>query len=309
MKCLVLGGGGFIGSHVCDVLVSAGHDVRIFEKDHVSKENVEHLISNVEWVEGDFTNPTHLKEIVKGVDIVIHSIGTTHPRTSNENPVYDISSNLISTLYLLESARDASVRKVIFFSSGGTVYGIPQTIPIPEDHPTEPICSYGIQKLAIEKYLKLFYHLYGLDYAIMRISNPYGERQRPRALQGAAAVFLYKALMGEEIEIWGDGSVTRDYLHIRDVARAVLLLTDYTGSNKLFNIGGGHGYSLLDLVRIIEKVVNHPVKVRFTPARPFDVPVNVLDITRASEILKWRPEIGLEEGLQRTMSYLKNLIN
>lgn len=304
MKCLVLGGGGFIGSHVCDVLVSAGHDVRIFEKEHVSKENIEHLISSVEWVEGDFTNQTHLKEIVKGVDIIIHSIGTTHPRTSNENPVYDISSNLISTLYLLESARDSGVRKVIFFSSGGTVYGIPQTIPIPEDHPTEPICSYGIQKLAIEKYIKLFYHLYGLDYAIMRISNPYGERQRPHALQGAVAVFMNKALNGEEIEIWGDGSVTRDYLHIRDVARAVLLLTDYSGCNKLFNIGGGHGYSLLDMIRIIEKVINHPVKVRFMPARPFDVPVNVLDITRARDIIKWRPEIGLEEGLQRTMSYL-----
>jgi UDP-glucose 4-epimerase len=140
----------------------------------------------------------------------------------------------------------------------------------------------------------------------MRISNPYGERQRPRALQGAAAVFLHKAILGEEVEIWGDGSVTRDYLHIHDVARAVLLLTDYTGGNKIFNIGGGHGYSLLDLVRIIEKVVNHPVKVRFTPARPFDVPVNVLDITRAREILKWRPEIGLEVGLQRTMIYLRN---
>ena len=112
--------------------------------------------------------------------------------------------------------------------------------------------------------------------------------------------------MGRRLK-YGETDRTRDYLHIRDVARAVLLLTDYRGSNKLFNIGGGHGYSLLDLIRIIEKVINHPVKVRFTPARPFDVPVNVLDITRAREILKWRPEIGLEEGLQRTMSYLKSL--
>src|SRR3972149_10968356 len=241
MKYLVLGGGGFIGSHVCDSLVKAGHQVRIFEKEHVSKNNIEHLISSIEWVEGDFTNETHLKEIVKGVDIIIHSIGTTHPRTSNENPVYDISSNLISTLHLLDAAKDEGVKKVIFFSSGGTVYGIPKTIPIPEDHPTEPLCSYGIQKLAIEKYLRLYHYLYGLDYAIMRIYNPYGERQRPHALQGAVAVFMNKALIGEGIEIWGDGSVTRDYLHISDVARAVSILSDYHGEYKLFNIGGGHG--------------------------------------------------------------------
>jgi len=305
MKYLVLGGGGFIGSHVCDMLLKAGHEVRIFEKEHVSKENIAHLISDVEWVEGDFTNQTHIKEIVKGIDIVIHSIGTTHPRTSNENPVYDISSNLISSLHLLAEAKNAGVRKVIFFSSGGTLYGIPQTIPIPEDHPTEPICSYGIQKLAIEKYLRLYSHLYGLDYAIMRISNPYGERQRPVTTQGAVAVFLYKALKDEEIEIWGDGSVTRDYLHISDVARAVLLLSNYHGEYKLFNIGAGKGYTLMDVIGMIEKTIGRSVKVRFTPARPFDVPVNILDTTRARTMLLWKPTIGFEEGIKRTMSYMR----
>lgn len=304
MKFLVLGGGGFIGSHVSDILVKAGHDVRIFEKEHVSKENIEHLVTNVEWVEGDFTNQSHLQEIVKGIDIIIHSIGTTHPRTSNENMVYDITSNLISTLHLLDAAKDAGVKKVIFFSSGGTVYGIPKTIPIPEDHPTEPLCSYGIQKLAIEKYLKLYYHLYGLDYAIMRISNPYGERQRPVTTQGAVTVFLFKALKDEEIEIWGDGSVTRDYLHIHDVARAVLLLSNYQGEYKLFNIGAGKGYNLKDVLGMIEKTIGHPVNVRFTPARPFDVPVNILDTTRARTILLWEPAIGFEEGIKRTMNYM-----
>lgn len=308
MKYLVLGGGGFIGSHVCEILLQAGHEVRIFEKEHVSKENIEHLVSDVEWVEGDFTNETHIKEVVKGIDIVIHSIGTTHPRTSNENMVYDITSNLISTLNLLGAAKDAGVKKVIFFSSGGTVYGIPQTIPIPEDHPTEPLCSYGIQKLAIEKYLKLYYHLYGLDYAIMRISNPYGERQRPVTTQGAVTVFLNKALMDEEIEIWGDGSVTRDYLHIYDVARAVLLLSNYKGDNKLFNIGSGNGHTLLDVIRVIEKNIGHSVRVRFTPARPFDVPVSILDINRARTMLLWEPTIGFEEGIKRAMDYMGKYI-
>lgn len=303
MKCLVLGGGGFLGSHVSDALLEAGYSVRIFEKERVSKESVRHLLADVEWVEGDFANESHLREVVKGVDVIIHSVCTTLPKTSNENTVYDISTNLVPTLHLLDAAKKEGVGKVIFFSSGGTIYGIPQRIPIPEDHPNDPVVSYGIQKLAIEKYLNLYHHLYGLDYGVMRISNPYGERQRPIATQGAVAVFLHKALNKEEIEIWGDGSVKRDYLHVSDVARAVLKLLSHKGEHRLFNIGSGKGLSLLELIESIEKVTGASVKVRFTPARPFDVPVNVLDITRAARELSWSPEVELQEGLRRTMAY------
>lgn len=304
MRCLVLGGGGFLGSHVSEALLGAGHSVRVFEKELVNKESVAHLLPKVEWTEGDFTNEAHVKEAVAGVDCVIHSLCTTLPKSSNDNPVYDISSNLVSTLHLLEASRDAGVKKVIFFSSGGTVYGIPRYTPIPEGHPNDPVCSYGIQKLAIEKYLMLFRHLYGLGYGIMRISNPFGERQRPHASQGAAVVFLNKALKGETIEIWGDGSVTRDYLYVKDVAGAVLKLLDYDGDQRIFNIGSGKGMSLLQLIEAIEKVTGRKAKVRFTPSRPFDVPVNVLDIRLAEKELGWRPEAGFEEGLRRTMDYL-----
>ncbi len=308
MKSLVLGGGGFLGSHVTEALLRAGHSVRIFEKELVSKDNVEHLLSDTEWVEGDFTNEAHIKQIVKGIDYIIHSLGTTQPKTSNENPVYDISSNLISTLHLLDAAKNEGIKKVIFFSSGGTIYGVPESIPITEAHPTEPICSYGIQKLAIEKYMKLYHRLYGLDYGIMRISNPYGERQRPHASQGAVTVFLYKALKNETIEIWGDGSVTRDYLYVSDVADAVLTLLQFDGKNKIFNIGSGKGLSLLGLIRNIEEVIGRKVRVNFTPARAFDVPVNVLDTTRAKNELLWSPKIGLESGLKRMADYLSKFI-
>lgn len=304
MKCLVLGGGGFIGSHVCDALLSAGYGVRIFEKERVSKENVEHLLKRIEWIEGDFTNKVQLEEIVKGVDVIVHAIATTLPKTSNENPVYDIESNLVSTLHLLEAAKTEKVKKVVFFSSGGTVYGIPQKTPIAEDHPTEPICSYGIQKLAIEKYLNLYRYLYAIDYAVMRIANPYGERQRPLATQGSVIVFLYKAMRGEQIEVWGDGSVVRDFLHVTDVARAVVKLIEYNGNHRIFNVGGGTGYSLLTVLKEIERVIGREPDVRFSQARPFDVPVNVLDITRAKTELGWVPEVGFEEGLKRTMAFL-----
>lgn len=307
MKCLILGGGGFIGSHVCETLLKAGYSVRVFEKERVNKDNLKNILSDIEWVEGDFTNKSQVREVVRGVDFIVHAICTTLPQTSNQNPAYDISTNLISTLHLLDAAKEAGVKKIIFFSSGGTVYGIPRKIPIPEDHPTDPIVSYGIQKLAIEKYLRLYQHLYGVDYSIMRISNPYGRRQRPEASQGVVTVFLHKALKGEEIEIWGDGSVTRDYLYISDVAEAVLKLLEYRGENRIFNAGSGKGLSLLDLIRMIEKTIGRPVDVSFTPARPFDVPVNILDISRVKKELSWHPEIDLEEGLRLTMAYLLEL--
>jgi len=307
MKCLVLGGGGFLGSHACDALLAHGCRVRVFEKQYVGKENIQHAIKDIEWIEGDFTNRAHLREIVQGMDYVIHAIGTTLPESSNENPVYDISSNVISTLQLLEAAKEAGIKKIIFFSSGGTVYGVPQKIPIEEDHPTDPINSYGIQKLTIEKYLKLYYHLYGLDYAIMRISNPYGERQRPIASQGAVAVFLYRALKNETVEIWGDGSVTRDYVYVSDVADVITLLLRYEGKSKLFNIGSGRGLSLLELLKTFEKIIGRPVDVRFTSARPFDVPVNILDNSLARRELSWAPKIGLDEGIRRTIKYLSEL--
>ncbi len=308
MKALVLGGGGFLGSHVVDALLGEGYAVRIFEKESVKCDNIEHVLDKVELVEGDFTNETHLKEAVKGVDYIVHCISTTFPKGSNDNPAYDISSNLVSTLHLLDAAVAEKVKKVIFFSSGGTVYGIPEKSPIPEEHPTDPLVSYGIQKLAIEKYLKLYQHLYGLDYGIMRISNPYGERQRPLATQGAVTVFLYKALKNESIEIWGDGTVTRDYLYVTDVSRAVTKLLKYTGDTRLFNIGSGKGLSLLDIVSSIEAVIGTRLDVRYTPARPFDVPVNVLDTTRASTVLGWTPSVELSEGLALTVDYLKGLL-
>jgi UDP-glucose 4-epimerase len=211
---------------------------------------------------------------------------------------------VISTLHLLQAAKKAGVKKVIFFSSGGTVYGVPQRIPISENHPTDPICSYGIQKLAIEKYLKLFHHLYGLDYAVMRMSNPYGERQRPLASQGAVAVFLYKAMLREPIEIWGDGSVTRDYVHVSDVAGVIPVLVRYSGKHKIFNIGSGKGTSLLELIKIAETITGDSIEVRFRPARPFDVPVNILDISLAKRALSWTPAVDLEEGARRTLKFL-----
>lgn len=308
MRCLLLGGGGFQGSHLSDILVDSGHSVRIFEKRNASKKNVMHLLDRIEWIEGDFVVPEHLHDALNGVDVVFHLVSTTLPRSSNEDTVYDINTNLIPTLHLLEASRKLKVKKIIFFSSGGTVYGIPKSIPINEEHPTNPICSYGIQKLAIEKYLKLYHHLYDLDYAVLRISNPYGERQLPTGSQGAVAVFAYKALKNEPIEIWGDGLVTRDYVHVSDVARAAMTLLSYQGKYKIFNIGSGIGISLLDVVKVIEKIMGKKLGINFLSARALDVPINILDIGLATHELSWNPEIRFDRGLQQTIKWFSSRV-
>lgn len=304
-RVLVLGGGGFIGSNLCAGLLASGHKVRVLEYPHVRPQSAASLLKQVEWHEGDFTNPVEVDAAIQGCDLVFHLISTTLPRSSNENPAYDVESNLIATLRMLDSARRHGVRKVIYASSGGTVYGVPNEVPIPESHPTQPIVSYGITKLSIEKYLHLFYTLYGLDYCILRLANPYGRGQRVVASQGAIAVFLHKALRDETIEIWGDGSVTRDYIYISDVISAMLRAMGETGGHRLFNIGSGEGMSLNLILQHIQVAIGRDVRRKYLPGRSFDVPINVLDTHRAREVLSWRPETGIEEGIRRTLFWMQ----
>jgi UDP-glucose 4-epimerase len=259
--------------------------------------------SGVEFVEGDFGNRNDVSAALDGCRTVFHLVGTTHPKTSNDDPVRDLESNLLTTVQCLELARRNAIEKIVFSSSGGTVYGLPTTVPIPEHHETRPLCSYGIHKLAIEHYLHLYRSLYGLDYCVLRLANPFGERQRPEASQGAVAVFLDKALRGEEIVIWGDGSAVRDYVYVADVARAFCQAARYTGTPRIFNIGSGQGLSVNDLISSIETVSGRPVARRYLPGRPFDVTVSVLDTSLAAQHLGWRPRCSFEEGLRRTLEW------
>jgi UDP-glucose 4-epimerase len=304
MKCLVLGGGGFLGSHLSEALLAQGYAVRIFDRPNLLRFKSFHENQDLEWVEGDFINREHVADAVSGCDFIFHLVSTTLPRSSNENPAYDVETNVISTVHLLEVAAKKQVRKIIFVSSGGTVYGIPKEIPIKESHPTEPICSYGIGKLAIEKYLSLFHLLHGLEYCVLRLANPFGERQRVAAAQGAVAVFLDKALRNENIEIWGDGSVVRDYFHVSDAVSALTKALVYDGTDRVFNVGSGAGKSLIEILAAIEDLLGTPVKRTYLPARAFDVPISVLDISKAAELLKWTPQTPFAEGLSRTAQWL-----
>jgi UDP-glucose 4-epimerase len=236
----------------------------------------------------------------------LHLVSTTLPKGSNEDPVYDVNTNVIGTIQMLNTMVQLRVKRIIFISSGGTVYGIPRAIPVTEDHPTNPEVSYGITKLMIEKYLYLYSRLHELEPIILRVANPYGERQRTGTAQGAVAAFIHRALAGETIEIWGDGSVARDYIYISDVACACALALQYRGANMIFNIGSGVGTSLTDLVAAIGTIIERPLQVRHLPGRSFDVPLSVLDCSLAKNELGWSPKVSLLDGLRRTISWASN---
>ena len=304
-KCLILGGCGFIGSHVAEGLLDAGYGVRVFDKINVSTRNIDHLVNDIELFEGDFTNEEVVSEAVRGVDYIFHFIGTTLPKTSTDNPVYDVESNVIATLKLLDIAAREHIRKVIFSSSGGTVYGIPQSIPIREDHPTDPTCSYGITKLAIEKYLELYRRTKALEYVCFRVSNPYGERQNVLGVQGAVAVFLGLVRSGKPITIWGTGDITRDYVYIKDLVGVFIRALHQDTPRRVFNLGSGRGTTLNELVEIIRNVTHGAVPVSYTTGRAIDVPANVLDISCARNVFAFTPVTSLPDGIRKTWEWLK----
>ena len=303
MRYLVLGGTGFIGSHLVDELAASGKSVRVFSRGLMTQAGWPGR-AKAELYTGDFCDAGSVERAVRGCETIFHLMSTTLPKSSNEDPRYDLETNVGSTLQLLESARRNGVRRIVFVSSGGTVYGRPRTLPIPETHPTDPICAHGIAKLAVEKYLDLFRVLHGLDYCVLRVSNAYGARQRTEKAHGAVAVFLSRALRGEAIEIWGDGSAARDYVHVDDVVRALLAAAaGCPGESRIFNIGTGRGTTVNGLIAVIEEACGRKVQKIYREGRPFDVQENVLDIAMARTHLGWRPEVALPDGVRKTLEW------
>jgi UDP-glucose 4-epimerase len=304
MRIVIFGGGGFIGSSIVDRLLLDDHELRIFERPRVVpyrkfKEN-----EQMEWVTGDLSNIHDVNDAIEGFDAVLHLVSTTLPKNSNEDPIYDVQTNLVATLQMLNAMVARNIRKIIFISSGGTVYGNPVYLPIDEKHPTNPLVSYGITKLTIEKYLQMFERMYGIKAITLRVANAYGERQRIETAQGAVGVFLHHALKGAPIDIWGDGSVTRDYIHASDVAEAFVRALEYSGAKRCFNISSGVGTSLNELIGMLEDTLGKPIERNYLPGRPFDVPVSVLSNDLAREELKWAPGISMQDGIARTSKWM-----
>lgn len=299
-RILVVGGSGFIGSSLIEKLVKLGMPVRALDREGVVSPLSRNIYSKVEWVTGDFTDRAVVERTVAGCDIVFHLASTTLPKSSNDDPEYDVQSNLAGTIRLLSAAAQHRVSKIIFPSSGGTVYGVPMALPVAEDHPNQPLSSYGITKLAIEKYLELFRQQHGLDYVVLRIANPYGPYHNPQRAQGAVGVFLTRAIQGKPIEIWGDGSGIRDYVYVSDVIDAMIASMDYQSGERVFNVGSGEGRSLNDVVEAIRRVTDLDVRIQYSPKRSVDLSANVLDIARMKLAMNWIPKVAFDEGIGLT---------
>jgi UDP-glucose 4-epimerase len=304
MKILVLGGSGFLGSHIVDKFLAEKHDVSVYD---LYPERFRRSPSAIKFYTGDFGNVGALDELIStGFDAVIHCVSTTTPKSSNESPEFDIQSNVIGTLYLLDICVKHKVGKLVFMSSGGTIYGdIGSAHKVDETHAVRPMCSYGVSKLTIEHYLDVYKHLRGLDYVALRLSNPYGERQSPLRALGALTVFLHRTLKKQNVEVWGDGAVTRDFIYVGDVASAVYLSTIGRISG-VYNVGTGTGLSLREILAQISVTVGHEPSVVWLPSRSFDVPRIVLDATKLKQAIPWDCVTGLDDGMSITAEWLKH---
>lgn len=303
-NCIIYGGAGFIGSHIADDLIKNNFNVTVFDKLYSSRKNIQHIQNSINFLEGDFNNKIDIRNSLKGIDYAIHLVSSTLPADSNLNPAYDVETNLLSSINLLDECAKQQIKKIIFISSGGTVYGKPEAIPIKETHPTNPNCSYGIVKLAIEKYLHLYKELKGLDYKILRLANPFGERQNPHLPQGLIIHLLYRIKKGLPIEIWGDGNIIRDYFYICDGAKSIVKAIKDNSGYSIFNIGSGIGHSINQILDKFRDVLNLDFKVNYKSARSFDVPVNILDCSLAKKQLNWKPETDFNAALGNTWRYI-----
>jgi UDP-glucose 4-epimerase len=307
---LVTGGNGFIGSHLVNQLAtSAQHRVTVFD---LYPRPYDVLPRGVQFIQGNLSNSNLIRRTLvdEGIEIVYHMAWTTIHETALKNPAADIEQNLIPSVNLLEACLDAGVKQFVFLSSGGTVYGIPETLSVREDHPTRPINAYGITKLAVEKYVQMQSYLHGMNYVIFRPSVPYGPYQNPHRRQGAVSVFAYHALRGEPIDIWGDGEVQRDYFYVGDLIRALVAVLDFpVPTNAVINLGGMQMYTLNQLVTAIEQALKVKIQVRYEAARKFDVLRLQLDTHSASELLYWQPEVILSEGIARTVEWIRAAVD
>ncbi len=303
MNIIIFGGAGFIGTNLtlrlseCKQNQITVVDRRIDFFCFKEKENVKCVVDSCD-------NSSNFDELVKEQDVVYHLISTTIPSTSNSHIATEIESNVIVTVKLLDACVKNNIRRIVFLSSGGTVYGNVNECPISEEVNTFPINSYGLQKVTIEKLLYLYWSMYRLDYRVIRLSNPYGPYQRPNGKLGVVTNFVYKALTGQEVNVFGDGTVVRDFLYIDDAITAIEKLSCEESQYKLYNIGSGKGNSINEVLHIIENVLEKKVNVRYYEGRNVDVKRNVLDVSRYCREFGDVCQVSIEEGILKTAEFM-----
>ena len=299
---LILGGCGFIGRHVAIVLARLGAHVTLADRTPPAYCFPDDVRGQIHWTRFHLSH-VDWASLIDSHEIIHHYAWTSLPASANSNPVADLNVNVLATLGLLEAVRERGGGRVIFSSSGGTVYGRAQQVPVTEKHPLLPITAYGASKATAEMYVGLYRELYGIDCRIARIANAYGAGQNLARGQGAATRFLHCALRNEPIAIWGDGGIVRDFIHVTDVARALVELATLSPEpdSYIFNIGSGCGTSLNEIIAELETRLGYQLTVTRGEGRKFDVPISVLDISLAQKELGWSPALNFSEGMGRTM--------
>ncbi|MGG5317329.1 NAD-dependent epimerase/dehydratase family protein [Enterococcus sp. AZ072] len=308
MKITILGAAGFIGTNLSIKLLNdEKNDLLLVDKSkkyfsELTKEKLEY--SNYRIFECGFNNETDFDEILKGQDVLYHLVSTTAPSTSNQRISEELQANIIVTTRMLDACVRCGVKKIIFLSSGGTVYGKEVECPLNEETSTYPISSYGIQKITIEKLLYLYNYLHGIEYKVIRLANPYGPFQRPNGVLGAVTTFIYKAIKKEEIRVFGDGTVVRDFIYIDDAIEGILRIANGHSKYSTYNLGSGVGIDLNKLLSIISETLNIDLDITYLESREADVPVNYLDISRYEKDFGKFTPLSLENGIRKTAEFM-----
>jgi len=304
MKILVTGAAGFIGSHVVDTYLAHGHEV--VAVDDLSTGRLSNLNPAARFYEVDIRSP-ELERVFEAEkpDVVNHHAAQMDVRRSVTAPLFDADVNILGSINLLENAARHNVKRIIYISSGGAVYGEPEYLPCDEDHPARPISQYGASKYTIEHYLFLYQHIYGLNYVVLRYANVYGPRQNPHGEAGVVAIFTGQMLANQQITINGDGEQQRDFIYVGDCAQANLLALTNEKVNTIHNIGSGLGSSVNDIYRMLKDIARYDKSPQYAPARLGEARRIYLDTGRAARQLGWVPAVNLMDGLKITVDYFQ----
>ena len=304
MKILITGGAGFIGSHLVDRLIKGGHQVVVI--DNLSTGKKENLNKKAKFYKVDIQSPK-ISQIFKKEkpEVVFHLAAQIDVGKSVENPIEDAKINILGSLNILESCQKSKVKKIIFASTGGAIYGEAKIISTPEDYPANPLSPYGIEKLTIEKYLDYYWKVFKIPYISLRLANVYGPRQNSKGEAGVIAIFCDKMLCGKQPIIYGLGCQTRDFVFVDDVAEANILAME---SKKIgiFNIGTEKETDINTIFEKIKKLIGVKCKKIHAPAKSGEQKRSCLDYTKAKKELSWQPKYSLENGLRETINYFKN---
>lgn len=303
MKILVTGGAGFIGSHVADSYIALGHKVTVLDNLTGGGRNTP---AKARFAKLDLRNRKGILKLFKAgkFDVVNNHAAQMSVPDSVKDPIFDANVNVLGVLNLLEACRETGVKKFIHVSSGGTVYGAPKKLPCTESYPILPMSPYGITKAVGEDYLRFFNDEHKLKYTVLRYSNVYGPRQLPHGEAGVVAIFIKKLMKGEIPTIFGKGDVIRDYVNVKDVARANVAVIS-KGNGQAYNIGTNKPTDVLQLFNAIAKEMGYHGKPNFGPPRPGDLKANYLSYAKARRELGWSPKVDLKTGIKATADFFR----